>query len=262
MSLERLGARGQEILGRDSSLPPGVIRKKLFKHFRKLNKRLSALTCGGPAGLYGSHRDRCSRSDDFVIGAQQTACLLTQENAWAQAVDPLLAMQHLDFITYLVDDVLVKVDRASMGTSLEVRCPMLDPAVVALAWSLPPRSRLGPDGGKVALRRVLARYVPPTMFERPKRGFGLPVDDWLRGPLRDWAEALLDERRLHIEGFLKPETVRRIWQEHVTGRKEHTFLLWSLLMFQAWYEYWSPPVTGRADRSSREVPQLSAFRRA
>ena len=181
------------------------------------------------------------------MGAREADCLLTQDEAWAEGVDPLLAMQHLDFATYMVDDILVKVDRASMATSLEVRCPMLDPAVVAFAWSLPPESRLGPDGGKVALRRVLARYVPPAMFERPKQGFALPVEHWLRGPLRDWGEALLDESRLRSEGFLQPTMVRRIWDQHVNDGKERSFLLWSLLMFQAWHEHWSRPAAGEED---------------
>ncbi len=261
-SLHQVAAWGQDRLRREGSAPFDVVRKKLLKLLRKMEKRVSPLTCLGPADLYGRHRDRFFRSDAFVIGAGQSECLLTQQQAWAESVDPLLAMQHLDFITYMADDVLVKVDRASMGTSLEVRCPMLDPAVVAFAWSLPPAGRLGPEGGKAALRRVLARYLPEAMFERPKQGFGLPVEDWLRGPLRDWGEALLDEGRLRMEGFLVPETVRRIWNQHIAGKKEHTFLLWSVLMFQAWHEYWSRPVTGLADRSSRVVSQLSTCRRA
>lgn len=250
-TIQHATAWGQERVGRGNSIPFGVVRKKLFKRLRKLNKRVSPLTGGGPADIYGRHRDRCSRSDELVIGARETDCLLTQEKAWARAVDPLLAMQHLDFITYMVDDVLVKVDRASMGTSLEVRCPMLDPAVLAFAWSLPPDKRLGPEGGKAALRRVLGRYVPQAMYERPKQGFGLPVEDWLRGPLRDWGESLLEESRLRAEGFLQPEAVRRIWNQHVAGKKEHTFLLWSLLMFQAWLEYWSESSTSLTDGSNR-----------
>lgn len=116
---------------------------------------------------------------------------------------------------------------------------MLDPAVLAFAWSLPPDKGLRPEGGKAALRRVLGRYLPQAMYERPKQGFGLPAEDWLRGPLRDWGESLLEESRLRAKGFLQSEAVRRIWNQHVAGKKEHTFLLWSLLRFQASLEYWS-----------------------
>ena len=251
--LQQLAVWGQQRLGHSDGFPSGGVRKQMFKRFRKLERRTSPLTSLHPAELYGRHRSRCSQPDEYVIGAHEATCLLTQEQAWAEGVDPLLAMQHVDFITYMADDVLVKVDRASMGTSLEVRCPLLDPTVVAFAWSLPPESRLGPDGGKAALRRVLARYVPRAMFERPKQGFSMPVDHWLRGPLRDWGEALLDERRLRMEGFLQPDMVRAVWDQHVNGKKEHTFLLWSILMFQAWLEYWSRPTTKLDNKAYRKV---------
>lgn len=229
--LERFGGGGA----------PRAVRNKLLKRLRKAEKRASPLVSLGAADLYGRDRARYSGVDTFVVGAHPADCLLTEPAAWAEGVDPLLAMQHLDFITYMVDDVLVKVDRASMGVALEVRCPLLDPDVVAFAWRLPAKDRLGPEGGKAALRRVLARYVPTAMFDRPKQGFGLPVEHWFRGPLRDWGDALLDEHRLRSEGFLQPSAVRRTWEQHVSGEAEHTFLLWSVLMFQAWHEYWSRP---------------------
>ena len=113
-------------------------------------------------------------------------------------------MMLVDFTTYMADDILTKVDRASMGVSLEVRCPLLDPRVIELAWSLPSSMRMGPKGGKHILQNLLARHVPRALFERPKQGFNIPIEEWLRGPLRDWAEALLDEHRLHQEGYLRP----------------------------------------------------------
>src|SRR5262245_31759758 len=143
-------------------------------------------------------------------------------------------MMYLNFADYLPEDVLAKVDRASMAVGLEVRCPLLDKNVIEFAWSLPASMRFGPDGGKRVLRNVLSRYVPRELTDRPKMGFGVPVDAWIRGPLREWAETLLDERRIREQGFLRPEPVRRIWQQHVTGFQNHDYLLWNLLMFQAW----------------------------
>jgi asparagine synthase (glutamine-hydrolysing) len=153
-------------------------------------------------------------------------------------------MLYLDFAGYLPDDCLMKVDRASMAASLEVRCPLLDRSVVELAWSLPLAYRVDDTGAKRVLKAVLERYLPRALFERPKRGFGVPVGAWLRGPLRDWAETLLDERRLAAEGYLEPAAVRAIWQQHQSGRRDRPELLWHLLMFQAWHEHW------------REVPRL------
>jgi asparagine synthase (glutamine-hydrolysing) len=144
----------------------------------------------------------------------------------------------VDFITYLADDILTKVDRASMGVSLEVRCPLLDPAIIEFAWSIPASMRIGPGGGKQILRNLLARHVPRELFERPKKGFNVPIAAWLRGPLRDWAEDLLHPHRLRQEGFLNAEEVRQVWREHLTGRRSHAFLLWSLIMFQAWHDAW------------------------
>jgi asparagine synthase (glutamine-hydrolysing) len=217
---------------------PAKMRRRIRKRFRKLEKNLAPLTVGNPAEAYVQHRQRTARPDELVIGAKRIPSRLTESSDWANVDDPLLAMQHLDFITYMVDDILVKVDRASMACSLEVRCPLLDPAVIAFAWRLPQSLRLGPDGGKPVLRAVLANYVPRHLFERPKQGFGMPLELWLRGPLRDWAEDLLDESRLVAEGYLRPEAVRAIWRQHLSGETEHTFLLWSILMFQAWLEHW------------------------
>lgn len=144
----------------------------------------------------------------------------------------------LDLVTYLPHDILVKVDRAAMACSLETRVPLLDHRVVELALSLPTAMKLRAGHGKDVLRRVLARHVPPELTDRPKAGFGVPIDQWLRGELREWAEALLEPRRLEREGYLRAGPVRAAWEEHLTGRRNHQYRLWNALMFCAWRERW------------------------
>jgi asparagine synthase (glutamine-hydrolysing) len=137
---------------------------------------------------------------------------------------------------YLPEDILVKLDRASMGTSLETRVPLLDQRVFEFAWRLPMHMKVGRVQGKRILRHVLSAYLPERLFERPKRGFGVPISQWLRGPLKPWAEELLGEHRLKREGFLNSVIIRQCWQEHASGQADWKDRLWSVLMFQAWLE--------------------------
>jgi asparagine synthetase B (glutamine-hydrolysing) len=164
--------------------------------------------------------------------------VLSDEARWARVDDPLQAMMQVDIEGYLTDDILVKVDRASMAVALEVRCPLLDWRVVEFALSLPSSMRLGVGGGKLVLRTLLARHVPRELTDRPKAGFGVPIGQWVRGPLRDWAESLFDERRLREDGILDSGNVQRVWRQHLSGSHDHERLLWSLLMFQAWKTRW------------------------
>ncbi len=170
----------------------------------------------------------------IVIGSKPQPVAFEQFERWNTRPAFVEQMMHLDSVTYLPDDILTKVDRASMAGSLEARVPLLDHRVVEFAWSLPLRMKVHEGVSKYPLRQVLRRYVPDELFERPKVGFGVPINEWLRGPLRDWAEELLSEDRLRQEGFFDVARVRRRWHDHLQCNGEWHYWLWDVLMFQAW----------------------------
>ena len=142
----------------------------------------------------------------------------------------------LDLLTYLPNDILVKVDRAAMAVSLETRIPFLDHRIVEFAWTLPQSVKIRNGELKWPLNQILYRYLPKELIERPKMGFGIPVHDWLRGPLKKWAEELLDEARLKEEGIFNPKPIRKIWASHLTGHRNWGHYLWNVLVFQLWLE--------------------------
>lgn len=174
--------------------------------------------------------------EEIVLSAAEPATFLRGNTPRLDGLDSLQRMMALDSISYLPDDILVKVDRAAMGVSLEGRVPFLDHRVVEFAWQIPQSLKLKDGVGKWILRQVLYKYVPKELVERPKMGFGVPIDSWLRGPLREWAEELLDERRLRQEGFFDPKQIRTKWAEHLSGQRNWQYHLWSVLMFQSWLE--------------------------
>jgi asparagine synthase (glutamine-hydrolysing) len=171
---------------------------------------------------------------DWVIGGQEPPTHLTGLRPELGGLNAVERMMVLDAISYLPDDILVKVDRAGMGVSLEGRVPFLDHRIVEFAWSLPLEYKLRDGQTKWPLRQVLYRHVPRELIDRPKMGFGVPLHDWLRGPLRGWAEDLFDEARLQREGYFHPAPIRQMWAEHLSGKRNWMAQLWNVLMFQAW----------------------------
>lgn len=170
----------------------------------------------------------------LVIGAQN---IKAWEAAPAVVCDAKERLMYADALEYLPDDILVKVDRAAMSASLETRVPLLDHRVVTFAWQLPIGIKYRNGIGKWPLKQILYKYVPKQIVDRPKMGFGVPMEHWLRGPLRNWAESLLSKDRLRSEGFFDPVPIRKQWEQHLTGRYNQHYGLWTLLMFQAWQEH-------------------------
>ena len=202
----------------------------------KLHTLAGLLQATSPSEFYqylvSQWKDPCA----VVLGASDTS-LSPLAHGYAPAVtDFTQRMMLWDTVGYLADDILVKVDRASMAVSLENRAPFLDYRVIEFAWRLPLRMKMRDGKGKWLLRQLLSRHLPPELIDRPKMGFSIPLARWLREPLRDWAETLLGESRLRDEGFFHPEPIRRMWAEHLSGRHNRQYYVWAVLMFEAWLE--------------------------
>jgi asparagine synthase (glutamine-hydrolysing) len=210
--------------------------------WRRVGARLEHAVRGwsaeSPADLLTLRYARYARPAALVpaAGAQRAG----RGDASAAPLEPLRALMLCDYEGYLCNDILVKVDRASMAVGLEARCPLLDLRVAEFAWSLPDAFLVDARGGKRVLREVLARYVPAQLTERPKRGFGVPLGAWLRGPLREWAGDLLAEPALRREGLLRASEIRRIWEQHLCGWRDHGDLLWAILTFRSWHQATHP----------------------
>lgn len=202
----------------------------------RLHKLADVLKGGSDRAMYRNLLSHWRDPGLVVIGGVEPPTVLTDPRALGAANGLLPWMMYADLVSYLPDDILVKVDRASMGVSLESRAPYLDHSVVEFAWRLPLKTKVRHGRGKWIVRRLLSRYVPDALIERPKMGFGIPLDLWLRGALREWANALLEPTRLEREGYLAAEPVARKWSEHKSEKRKWHYHLWNVLMFQAWLE--------------------------
>jgi asparagine synthase (glutamine-hydrolysing) len=202
----------------------------------KLHKIAGVLGLSSSGEMFRRLCSQWESPTELVIRGTEPTSLHTEPSLATEVPDLTERMAYVDTLTYLPDDILAKVDRASMASSLEARAPYLDPRVVEFAWRLPKGLKIRDGVGKWILRQVLARYVPPSLTERPKSGFGVPLDTWLRGPLRELAEEFLSEARLRREGYLNPAPIRAAWSEHLGGRRNHQYRIWCVLMFQMWLE--------------------------
>ncbi|MFT5527953.1 MAG: asparagine synthase (glutamine-hydrolyzing) [Pirellulaceae bacterium] len=195
-----------------------------------------SLSCNSCEEFYRRRISQSRFPEAIVLGATEASTIFSERQDWIATKDDYHRMMFLDMMSYLPDDILAKVDRASMAVSLETRLPLLSHRVVEFAWSLPLSLKVRDGQTKWILRQVLQRYVPAEFFDRPKTGFAVPLQHWLRGPLREWAESLLDETRLHDDGYFAPELVRRLWNQFLRVKSQPATHIWTLLMFQAWLD--------------------------
>ncbi len=200
----------------------------------QIHKFAGVLGEAGPEGMYLNLVSQWKLSERMVLGAPRLRKTLLDDPTWSALPDLTQQMMLWDLVTYLPDDILVKVDRATMGVSLEARVPLLDHRLVEFAFRIPLAMKVRKGQGKWILRQLLYRYVPRDLIDRPKMGFGIPIGAWLRGSLRPWAEDLLSPARLAREGFFDPKPIRARWTEHLSGRRSWGYHLWTILMFQAW----------------------------
>jgi asparagine synthase (glutamine-hydrolysing) len=244
LRLRRLATTGLRLLSPQSweriyKMVDPLLPEKLKQRHpgEKLHKVADFLQIDNPERLYLQLVSHWKAPNSIVLEGSEPTSNFTNHTQWSNLPDFPQRMMYLDTVTYLPDDILVKLDRASMGVSLEARVPFLDHRVVEFAWQLPLSMKIRDGQGKWLLRQLLHRYVPKALVERPKMGFGVPIDVWLRGPLREWAETLLDEKTLRDQGFFDPNPIRQAWAEHLSGRWHWQYELWDVLMFQQWLQH-------------------------
>ena len=217
--------------------PVNLLLPQNYRH-RNIGDRLHKLSnvfgVRSEDALYRILISHWPEPEAIIRGGSEPETVISAPDAQAQSLPFASRMMYFDMLSYLPDDILVKVDRAAMGVSLETRVPFLDHRVIEAAWQLPMHLKIRHGTGKYCLRELLYRRVPKSLIERPKMGFGVPLGDWLREPLRDWAETLLDENRLEQSGYFNVHKIRSVWSEHISGRRNWHYYLWDILMFEAW----------------------------
>lgn len=199
----------------------------------KLHKLASVLNVKQASEIYQLLISQWNETSSLVLGAKPITMDCKISSSLTNFTEQMMCH---DMLHYLPDDILVKVDRASMAVSLESRAPFLDHEIVEFAWRLPLNMKIRDKKTKWLLREILYQYIPRELIERPKMGFGVPIDSWLRGPLRDWAENLLAQKRLEEEGYFIPKLIRAKWEEHLSGKRNWQYHIWTILMFQAWLD--------------------------
>lgn len=215
---------------------PALRNREAGRFGDKLHKVAGVLACPSVDALYMRLVSHWDDPQSLVLDAVEPATRLTGLAPSLAGLTPVERMMALDMVSYLPDDILTKVDRAAMSVSLETRVPFLDHRLIEFAWRVPQEMKLRRDEGKWILKKVLYKYVPRSLIERPKMGFGVPLDKWLRGPLKEWADDLLSEESLRREGYFNAPRVQQKWREHLSGQRNWAYHLWDVLMFQAWQD--------------------------
>jgi asparagine synthase (glutamine-hydrolysing) len=252
-------------------IPPAAINRafQLFRPFLPKAMRLAGLgdkahkfadflAVEGSEAFYHRALSHWENPSEVVPNSHDPGTVLESitNSTWLPNIEEVMMLT--DLLNYLPDDILTKVDRASMAVSLEARVPMLDHRVVEFAWKLPLHFKFRKGRSKWILRQVLYKFVPPELVERPKMGFGVPIDQWLRGPLRDWAEDLLSARSLEQHGLLNADSIRLKWQEHLSGVRNWQYLLWDILAFQDWFRHNTPVWQGPDPHNSKNARLMRA----
>ena len=216
-----------------------TMRNEYLRAKSKARKLALLIKCRAQEDLYCRYISGWQDPAEIVRGASKPHTVPTEDVLWHRpdALEFANRLMMIDTLIYLPDDILVKVDRAAMGVSLETRAPFLNHHIAEFIWRLPQSFKIRDGQGKWILRQVLHKYVPKELIERPKMGFNTPIGSWLRGPLKDWAEALLDQTRLKTEGFFDPQPIRQKWNAHLNEHERWDQHLWSILMFQAWLDH-------------------------